>query len=72
MTDHVINICRLGKGDKCCRYLVASAKGFECMKKTTIKETIDFKATSGNMVAISDNCDGYPAEKSLSILNESI
>jgi len=26
------NICRLGQGEKCCAFLVATSKGFECIR----------------------------------------
>ena len=31
-SEEAITICRLGQGEKCCAFLVVSAKGFECIR----------------------------------------
>jgi hypothetical protein len=58
MNDHVRNVCKLGQGNVCCRYLVISAKGFECMKNTEMKAYLDSRVLMETMVARGDNCDG--------------
>ncbi len=55
---HVHRVCLMGHGNLCCRYLVMGAKGFECAKLSSLRQTIDTKADAGTMVAIADNCDG--------------
>ena len=53
--DRLHNICKIGKGADCCKYLGAGAKGIECLKLTPFKEMLDRKV---GMVAQSDNCEG--------------
>lgn len=70
MNQHIKDICKIGQGVSCCRYLVAGPKGLECAKVTDHKQVLDFRAATGTMTARSDNCGGYPMETSLIILNE--
>lgn len=58
LKDHVKNVCKLGQGNACCRYLVIGANGLECMKKTEMKEYLDSRVKSETMIARGDNCDG--------------
>ena len=53
------NICLIGHKNKTCRYVGAGIEGFECLKHTDLKEYLDKKAKAGNMVAQSDNCEGF-------------
>lgn len=32
MNDHLKNVCKIGQGNLCCRYLAGSPLGFECLK----------------------------------------
>jgi len=32
LSEHVKNVCKIGQGNDCCRYLVLGAEGFECAK----------------------------------------
>ena len=52
------DICKMGKGSYCCRYLVCGAEGFECAKHTSLKETIDRRVRWGQFTARGDNCEG--------------
>lgn len=57
-------ICRLGKGEKCCPWLVVSKKGFECYRmnypaNTSIHDRVD----KGTMNAKGKECDWYETEK---------
>jgi len=54
----VEEICKIGKGSACCRYLVGGAQGFECAKHTTMKATIDRRVEAGSFTARGDNCTG--------------
>lgn len=56
MNKYLSEVCKIGQGKACCRYIVAGAKGIECAKTTSLKPTIDARVES--MVAQSDNCDG--------------
>lgn len=55
------DVCRIGQGAACCRYLVVHPyNGFQCAKLTTLRSVID--ARVGRMAAQSDNCDGLPED----------
>lgn len=56
---HVDNVCKIGQRNDCCRYLTCSQHGFGCEKWSPLKTTIDISADAGDMVAISDNCEGW-------------
>jgi hypothetical protein len=58
INDHVKNVCKVGQGNACCRYLVISASGFECVKKTDMKAYLDARVAMETMIARADNCDG--------------
>jgi hypothetical protein len=68
INEHVKNVCKVGQGNACCRYLVISADGFECMKGTDMKAYLDARVAMETMVARADNCDG----KSIKDLNSLI
>ena len=58
--DYIKATCKIGQGAECCRYLVMGSKGFECaLLEESLRNTIDQKADSGNMISISKNCKGY-------------
>lgn len=55
-----VEICKLGKGGECCRYLMAASNGLECAKSEGnegYRATLDGKSNS--MTAQGDNCKGY-------------
>jgi hypothetical protein len=59
----VQDICKMGQGNNCCRYLIVDPGiGFTCAKLTSLRVTIDIRANNNQMTAISDNCDGYKEE----------
>jgi len=58
--DHIKNVCKLGKGVKCCKYLVGGAKGLECMRiDEANKKVIDDNWNQVEHIAQGDNCRGY-------------
>jgi hypothetical protein len=59
--EHAKEICKVGAGGgKCCRYLTMGSGGFECARlDKEMEKLIDERADSGNMNAISRNCDGF-------------
>lgn len=61
--DYALNICQLGKGRACCRYLVVGGGGLECGKwdKGLVAE-IDARVGRGEFTAQGDNCAGYEEE----------
>ena len=58
MNEHVKNVCKIGQGNACCRYMVLGAMGFECVKNTDLKPYIDSRVAMETMVAQGDNCEG--------------
>lgn len=54
----VYDVCKIGQGADCCRYLACGADGFECLKHTGLKDTVDRRAKRRTMNALSDNCEG--------------
>ena len=70
MNEHIENICKIGQGGECCRYLICGAGGFECAKHTELKDVIDQRVSNNIMTAQGNNCEGYPGKHSLTILNK--
>ena len=50
-------VCKLGQGAECCRYLVCGVKGFECAKFTENKSLLDNRVYT--MTAKGDNCPNH-------------
>ena len=50
------NVCKIGQGANCCRYILCGQNGFECGKLTKLKESIDKRVNI--MTAKGDNCKG--------------
>jgi hypothetical protein len=51
-------ICRIGQGKDCCRFLTMAPTGWSCEKTSSFSDHLTTKASLGLMVAISDNCEG--------------
>ncbi len=66
MNDHIKNVCKIGQGIECCRYLVMGSDGFECVKGSQLAFTLDTRAESKTMNARGNNCEG----KSIKELNQ--
>lgn len=58
MNEHVRNVCKIGQGNECCRYMVLGTQGFECVKNTDMKAYLDARVAMETMVARADNCPG--------------
>ena len=58
--QQIIDVCKMGQGADCCRYLICSGNGFECAKTTSLKDIIDTRVNQMN--AKSDNCGGVKNE----------
>lgn len=65
MTEHIKEVCKIGQGHQCCRYLVMGGKGFECAKHTELKMLLDTRVATETITARGDNCEG----KSVAELN---
>lgn len=56
---HIKEICKIGQVKECCRYLVCSSEGFECVKHSELKALLDNRVKNNSIVAQGDNCNGY-------------
>lgn len=56
--DQIKAKCHIGEKTRCCRYLGASAEGFECMiTNDSIRAAIDQRVMYGTIVARSGPCN---------------
>jgi hypothetical protein len=53
-------VCRIGQGAGCCRFLTMGPDGWECQKGTSMGVLLTTRAGCGLMHAQSDNCPGRP------------
>jgi hypothetical protein len=51
-------VCKIGQGHDCCRYIVAGAVGVTCAKLTPMKDTLDERVKAETFIARGDNCEG--------------
>lgn len=66
MNDFVREICRMGAGSRCCRYLSGDGAGFHCLKlDRALSMIIDARVARGATHASGDNCEGKPMEENL-------
>lgn len=56
LSKHIKDVCKIGQGSECCKYLLMGSKGFECGKITS-KELID-RVWNSSKTAQGDNCEG--------------
>ena len=59
---HALDVCKMGKGSACCKYLVAGTKGLESKVDPADKKVIDDNWAVTPHVAQGDNCKGYKIE----------
>jgi hypothetical protein len=59
----ITEICKVGQGEKCCKYLVAGAAGIECAKISDFKNVIDKNWLENEHIAQGDNCEGKDFSK---------
>ncbi len=52
------NVCRMGQGHACCRYITVGPSGWGCEKNTSLRATIDQRVEGGHFTARGDNCEG--------------
>lgn len=55
---YIENICKIGQGASCCRYLTVGVKGWACEKTTSLRAAIDQRVLTGQFTALGDNCEG--------------
>lgn len=63
MSEHVKNVCKIGQGNDCCRYLVLGGNGFECAKHTELATLLDTRVKDNTITAQGDNCEGKTVEE---------
>jgi len=58
MTEQYVEAtCKPGS-ENCCRYLAMGSNGWECLKCSSLKETLDERVAKRTMNAKGDNCEG--------------
>lgn len=57
MNIHIKEICKIGQGNECCRYLIIG-NGFECAKGTDLQQHLDLRVKTLSITARGDNCNG--------------
>ena len=57
---YLIDICLVGQGANCCKYIGLTPRGMECQKLTPMKTAIDKQV---KMSAQGDNCKGLDHTK---------
>lgn len=66
LNPHIKDVCKIGQGALCCKYLVMAPAGFECSKVIPgQKEMIDIQWALHDHVSQGDNCDGVADFKKL-------
>lgn len=59
MNDYMKEVCKIGQGADCCRYLGAGTTGLECLKVNLVfKAAVDKSWATTDHVAQGDNCEG--------------
>ena len=59
LSEYIKQVCKIGQGADCCRYLGCGAEGFECLKfEPGMKQVVDRAWAIDEHVAQGDNCAG--------------
>lgn len=56
--DTLNQVCLIGQGEMCCRYIMLGAAGFECGKHSEFKTQLDKRVETNTITAKGDNCAG--------------
>jgi hypothetical protein len=56
--EHVKDVCKIGQGPECCRYLLMDGGGALCGKGTPTAAVIDQRVLAGTYGSVGDNCEG--------------
>jgi hypothetical protein len=54
-------VCKVGQGQDCCRYITMAPDGFSCAKHTGLRGLLDLRAERKAIIARGDNCLGRGA-----------
>jgi hypothetical protein len=56
---HITEICKMGQGKDCCRYLTCGSEGFMCAKlNPSLAMILDKRVREETITARADNCKG--------------
>jgi len=66
MNTVIKDVCKIGQGHNCCRYLVMGAQGFECVKHSAMASLLDQRVQQETITARGNNCEG----KTIAELNQ--
>lgn len=70
-SEYQREVCKIGQGAACCRYLTAGAGGFECAKRGSLSLRLEIDSRVERMTAQGDNCDGcYQPQRAHVLLKE--
>ena len=59
--EQIDDVCKMGQGAECCRYLYADGDGMHCGKVVpAMQAMIDQRVAAGLMRSVGDNCEGVP------------
>lgn len=59
MNEHIKNVCKIGQGKECCRYLTLGPDGWNCERNNpSAKRMLDLRVESGSFISKGINCDG--------------
>jgi hypothetical protein len=61
-TEWAKEVCMIGHGARCCRFICMGVNGWSCEKHSNIGPTLTFRAETGLMGAVSDNCEGRASQ----------
>lgn len=66
VSTHLKEICRIGQGAACCRFIVGDGDGLHCAKLAPEWAVqINVRHIAGTMTAKGDNCPGKPIGENL-------
>jgi hypothetical protein len=63
MNETIKNVCKIGQGAACCRYLTMGAGGFNCEKYTSLGRLLDLRVDTNSIVSHGNNCEGKTIEE---------
>lgn len=59
--EYAKEICKMGQGQECCRYLTMHPDGFSCEKHGELRKYLDCRVIAGTITSRGDNCEGKDA-----------
>lgn len=56
--EHAKDVCKIGAGNACCRYLTMGMNGWSCEKLSSMAGYLDKRVAANTITAQGDNCEG--------------